>query len=176
MCLDAEKELWIRATALKDKIASVDGMNISGVTAGRNVFETEWFFANKEDFAAVMGISGATNIKALEVKFALIDYAGFTDTGDGTQKCPVLRVDYDIFLFWQSSNVRANGTRTSNDFTALIMNMQEEFFRNRHLDAKTRIVSFSQIGKVIKRRTTEYLPDDKVKGSFVNLRVSIEVR
>lgn len=176
MCLDAEKEHWIRAVALKEKIAGVAGMEIGGVTAGRNVFETEWFFANKEDFASVMGVSGANNTKALEVKFAMIDYAGFTDTGDGTAKCPVLRLNYDIFLFWQFSNVRANGTRTSNDFTALIMNMQEEFFRNRRLDEKTRIVSFAQIGKVVKRRTTEFLPDDKVKGSFVNLRAIIEVR
>jgi len=176
MCLDAEKEYEIRAAALKTKIAGVDKMAIPGVAVGRNVFETEWFFANKEDFAAVMGVSGATYVKALEVKFALIDYAGFTDSGDGRDKCPVLWLDYDIFLFWQFSNVRADGTRSSNDFTALIMNMQEEFFRNRRLDEKTRIVSFTQLGRVVKRKTTEYLPDDKVKGSFVNLRVRIEVR
>jgi hypothetical protein len=174
MCLDATKEIAIR-TALKAKIAAVTGTDISGVTSGDNVFETPYYFASREDFAATVGIDGSATIKALEIRFVQLAFLNFIDTGQGTDQCPTLQVNYNVFMFQQFIQIRKDeqGSRPYNDYVAWVMNMMRAFFVNRQITAEASITLFSQPEFIAAGQYSIYLPD--VKGIFTSLRATLEV-
>lgn len=170
MCLNAEKELEIR-DALTAKVQAVTGTSISG--ADPNVFNTPWFFANREDFAATVGVS--TNIKALEIKFAQVHYLNFTDTGRGTDECPELEVRYNILMFrqWIQSR-KSDNTRSYNDYVAWIMRTMRAFFVNRDLTNEASIIRFEQPEFIAVNQESNYIPNEK--GIFCTLQAVVEVK
>lgn len=174
MCLSDSKENQIR-TALKNKVAGVSGTEIAGVTTGDNVFETPYFFANRQDYAATLGIDGASVVKSLEIKFAQVHYLNFRDTGRGSDECPELEVYYNITLYRQFVQIRGDeqGSRAYNDYVAWVMKMMRAFFVNRQITDEARIIRFEQPEPISVRQESIYMPGEY--GIFSTLRAVLEV-
>lgn len=175
MCLNAEKELEIR-TALKTKVAAVPGTEIAGVTAGHNVFETPYFFANRQDFAATLGIDGVNAVRDVEIKFAQVHYLNFIDTARGTDECPELEVNYNITLYRQFIQIRgdAQGSRPYNDYVAWVMKTMRAFFVNRQITDEATIIRFEQPEPIAVKQESIYMPGEL--GIFTTLRAVLEVK
>jgi hypothetical protein len=175
MCLSDTKQTEIQ-TNLKTKITGVTGTGIVGVTAGDNVFETPYFFENRGDFAATVGISTAAAVKALEIKFVQLQYLNFIDTGLGSDDCPQLNVNYDVFMYSQFIQIRddVQGSRSYNDYVAWVMKMMRAFFVNRQVTAEAAIIQFTQPEFISVREESKYMPGEK--GIFTTLRATLEVK
>lgn len=173
MCLDAAKELAGR-TELAERVAEIASLTIPDISAGENVFPEPYFFENKQEFAARVGIAGADNIRNLEAKFCQISYLNFVDTKQGSHDCAVINVNYEVHLAWQFLEVRKDQTHTYNDFLGLMMEFIHQFTRNKRINNKIYLRDFVQRSSVVTNGFSKYLPDTPV--SFVNFVATIEHR
>jgi len=143
------------------------------------VFDYLYYFAGREDFAAVAGVDYVKN--ETEAKFAQIFFKTFRDnTTQPTCDDPTTFLEYRLVVFYEYKAIRKavspspNTTNSRQEFVAAIINLREAFNFNQIITAGVaQHTSLVVVQDIINNEESKYIKD--VKGDYIEFSIIVEV-
>ncbi len=119
----AEIELMVREL-LADKSRAVAGVG--------HVFTKRFYIVGKQQYVEKLGIENAPD-GDIKVRCLFIEFVGYEDTAKGCDEAPVFNLVYSFRAIHEFEDERADGSCSSDDFAAFVMNLRAAFLPARHL-------------------------------------------
>lgn len=144
------------------------------------VFDYLYYFAGREDFAAVAGIEYVKN--QTEAQFAQIFFKTFRDnTTQPTCDDPTTILEYRLVVFYEYKAIRKAvspslvTTNSRQEFVAAIINLRNAFNFNQILIANVaEHSSLVVVQDIVNNEESRYIKD--VKGDYIEFLIQVEVQ
>jgi hypothetical protein len=148
---DAARELLVREL-VAEKCRSVEGVG--------HVFSKRFYITGKPQYVEMLGVQGEEDGN-IEVRCLFVEFLGYEDTLKGCDDAPVYRLVYGMRAVQEFIDERADGSNSSNEFAAFVMNLRNAFLRERNLGWPDRLY---HVPLVMLDRVR--IDDDELTGAF----------
>lgn len=122
-------ELMVRGLAA-EKCRAVEGVG--------NVFTKRFYVVGKQQYVEKLGIENAAD-GDIEVRALFLEYVGYEDTPKGCDDAPGYNLVYNLRAVQEFVDERDDGSNSSDEFAAFVMNLRDAFLRQRNFGFPDRL-------------------------------------
>jgi hypothetical protein len=148
---DPEIELLVRGL-VAEKSRAVAGVG--------HVFTERFYVVGKQQYVEKLGIENEADGN-VEVRCLFVEFLGYEDTLKGCDDAPVYRLVYGMRAVQEFVAEREDGSNSTNEFAAFVMNLRGAFLRERNLGLPSRLYHEPLV--MLQRIQIE---DDELTGAF----------